>query len=288
MSTIFDSCIITRNAFVDAVVPSAVNSVAAVESFKSLVKPTPVDSTSTTTTIASTSDACIICETENCEHVLSCSHRVCKDCVTQHCRVAIVDERKHEITCPARKCSAVVDYDTIRKSVSDETLIAKLDALICAAALETELRFACSNSLRVVPLTELCCRNTKNGIRCATCKTLCEKNTSNNTFYCFSCDSTFCAKCHELEHFDDSDCGAAQIEEAMKELGVEFTRCPQCGVTIEKTDGCDCVRCFSCKRKFCFRCGIFDRDIVDYDEHRATCDNFSAFNENEQSDREDD
>ena len=118
------------------------------------------------------------------------------------------------------------------------------------------------------------------------CKTLCEQNTENSTFNCLVCECTYCVKCFDVEHANNDDCAAAQVEEAMALL--DFTRCPQCHFCIERIDGCDCVRCPQCKRKFCWRCKIFDRDIVDFDEHRATCENFSAFNENEQSDREDD
>lgn len=124
-----------ETAVVDTINSSTdVKATAVVETVNVVVKPT-------TTAATVVVDACIICETENCTNLLpSCLHRVCEDCVSAQCRVAIVDEKEYQIKCPARKCRADIAYDIVKRCVTDESLISKLDALICAAALETELR----------------------------------------------------------------------------------------------------------------------------------------------------
>lgn len=87
---------------------------------------------------------------------------------------------------------------------------------------------------------------------------------------CNTCGRTWCIKCEcpyiqgELLH-DNNNCRIMKKIKKAKEEGVDFTsenyiplistKCPKCGINIQKRDGCNHMTCNRCGREFCYKCG---------------------------------
>ncbi|CAK9439059.1 uncharacterized protein LODBEIA_P32830 [Lodderomyces beijingensis] len=54
-----------------------------------------------------------------------------------------------------------------------------------------------------------------------------------------------------------------QLFESMMKQGTNLNKCPNCGAVIEKSDGCNRMKCGKCDTHFCFNCG--DRIGKTYD-----------------------
>lgn len=210
------------------------------------------------------SNDCLICEQETENTVDVCSHRICWNCLERHCRTQISD-RVYRIECPALRCGETLPYNYIVRCLDDNELyVHKLDLLITNAALEDELQ----------PTTR----------RCPRCRTICDLD--GKRFHCSPCFANYCSSCNEEEHENDDDCALRQITEAVADD--DFKRCPKCHIFLSKFDGCDCVRCPHCKRKFCWNCLMIFKRMESVEEHNKQCENFNGFNAEEQSDAESD
>lgn len=205
---------------------------------------------------------CLICERETENTVDACCHRICWDCLERHCRTQISDG-VHGIECPALRCRKTLPYNYVVRCLdNNELYVHRLDVLITNAALEDELQ--------------------STNRRCPQCRSICDLD--EKRFFCAGCTKFYCAACNEEEHENDADCAFQQIAEVV--VDNDYKRCPKCRIFITKFDGCDCVRCPHCKRKFCWNCLMVLKHMESVEQHNETCENFSAFNENEQSDAE--
>lgn len=74
------------------------------------------------------------------------------------------------------------------------------------------------------------------------CKGKLDKN-----FQCIACNTKFCKKC-ELVLQDNHVCDKNLVESI--ELINKFVPCPNCGIHIERSDGCPSMKCSVCKTKF--------------------------------------
>ncbi|KAK4461202.1 hypothetical protein QBC42DRAFT_270583 [Cladorrhinum samala] len=70
--------------------------------------------------------------------------------------------------------------------------------------------------------------------------------------YCKTCRSTTCLKCRNLHHpgrsCRENDASLAQLLDLGKSSG--WKRCTSCGALVERTDGCQYVKC---------RCGVYSK-----------------------------
>ena len=74
-------------------------------------------------------------------------------------------------------------------------------------------------------------------------------------FRCPSCLNKYCLKCKQLYH---SGSLCKEIENDQKFLkfarGAKYKECSKCRRWIEKSQGCDHIKC-KCGRNFCYKCG---------------------------------
>ncbi|CDO92234.1 unnamed protein product [Kluyveromyces dobzhanskii CBS 2104] len=54
----------------------------------------------------------------------------------------------------------------------------------------------------------------------------------------------------------DAYLATKMLEQALEEQNSCMKKCPKCGTIIEKTEGCNSMRCAICTEPFCFRCGL--------------------------------
>ena len=135
------------------------------------------------------------------------------------------------------------DYDRYQQFATEDCLLRQMGGIFCPAA-------GCSNGLVPDP--------GQRRIKCTACK------------------FEFCAQCKNTYHSGRCAAAAVQptpqgenpnrfnqnIENARWAVATEryvkeiSKACPQCGVAIEKTEGCNHMTCFMCKYEFCWLCLI--------------------------------
>lgn len=76
----------------------------------------------------------------------------------------------------------------------------------------------------------------------------------NEDFSCSSCLSTFCKKC-EQKKGEEHKCSSDAVESVT--FVNSLTKCPTCGVVVEKGEGCDAITCAVCKTNFWYSTGDF-------------------------------
>eukprot|EP00252_Welwitschia_mirabilis_P023384 TRINITY_DN6594_c0_g1_i1.p1 TRINITY_DN6594_c0_g1~~TRINITY_DN6594_c0_g1_i1.p1 ORF type:complete len:435 (+),score=59.75 TRINITY_DN6594_c0_g1_i1:153-1307(+) len=180
------------------------------------------------------------CEIDNCYKLEACGHSFCKTCLVEQCNSAMRHRDGFPLTCAYENCTSLILVSDLKSLLTDE----QLDQLF-AASLESFI--SSSNGT---------CRF------CTTpdCRSVYEVSTSGRLFVCGSCSAELCTTCH-LEYHpylscekykefkDDPD---ASLKEWCK--GKEdVKRCPSCGLTIEKFDGCNHVVC-RCSKHICWVC----------------------------------
>ena len=178
-----------------------------------------------------TEKVCLVCESNTNNRIKFCNCIVCDDCFKRYCKV-LVDDGNFEISCAARNCRTILPYHYVVQYLSEESVV-RLDKLITRAGLIDQ---------------------EKNKIKCPSCSQVCELHEDAKNFFCDDCSETYCARCYEKEHNFDELCEYDQVEDSLEQEGVNVKRCPRCRISIEKYDGCDCVRCPNCKCKFCWSC----------------------------------
>jgi hypothetical protein len=86
------------------------------------------------------------------------------------------------------------------------------------------------------------------------------------------CSAEVCADCGSLSHPGQQCAEAADagLNALVKTMG--WMRCPHCGKVVERTDGCDSMRCvyLNCGKLFCYSCGK-KRDVPNSELQRCLC-----------------
>lgn len=165
----------------------------------------------------------------------SCSHAYCNGCTVQYLRVVALETKKFPVACP--DCSDSLDAwrcaDAMRESKQEEVADA-LEQLAIARTQVTTVKY-CSNSTCATPF-----EYDGDG----------DKRTAR--IHCPLCRTDTCVMCSKKWH--KGACELTEEEEALKRDS-RFKQCPSCSELIERTDGCNFVRC-RCGSGFCFRCGV--------------------------------
>ena len=65
-----------------------------------------------------------------------------------------------------------------------------------------------------------------------------------------TCATAHCVKCLKIVH--EGACAVDSTELEMR--GLNYRKCPKCGIWVEKVDGCEYINC-KCGVEFCYRCG---------------------------------
>jgi len=83
------------------------------------------------------------------------------------------------------------------------------------------------------------------------CHALIPSAKGRDSVLCLHCSRWTCTWCKEVEH--DGVCQANEKLNSLMRVG-KWQACPKCKRVIEKSDGCQNMRCL-CGKRFCYGCG---------------------------------
>jgi len=189
-----------------------------------------------------------------CRHALrTCGHYVCDGCLLGHVRVRVMDEGDLALlVCPAEGCRETIDsvgvervleqdadaaarYRQLRShaTVTQNAAVSWCPAAGCEASLERPAHVHC----RHVAVTCVC-----------------------GTSFCFACKASpphEPATCAAWERLKGENGSVVQRAERESEAWIQSqtTRCTGCSSPVQRSAGCNHMRCTQCHNEFCFACG---------------------------------
>lgn len=179
--------------------------------------------------------------------VLECEHSYCTNCITQHIIHAIASENSENVRCPRPSCKKPLEPKDTNALLADNM---QLKTKLIQMQFKTWLM------------------QQKNRTACPTpnCPFIfINERIDQFTMQCPSCDTSYCAKCL-TQHSARITCQEAkenktviadkeEQEKATQRWKEQNSRpCPQCKVSIEKSEGCNHMVCRTCKHEFCWQC----------------------------------
>lgn len=186
-----------------------------------------------------------------------CRHSYCKECIRQFAEVTIRDGSIERLICPAynetnnKPCTAYIQEFDLKAVGVEEELITKVTKISITRAIDQMSDFSW-------------CPKT-------TCQSPAEIDEERNLGKCTECMFKFCTQCkskfHPFKrcekatvHFgtNEADIMKAKhnIEEKLNLLYIQkcSKTCPNCNFPIQKTDGCNKMKCQNCGTAFCWSC----------------------------------
>jgi len=191
---------------------------------------------------------CSVCFEDNQDEItaLACSHYFCNDCWKTHIEVSLKEGRSLDITCMHHKCKELMPDYIVRKVVDLETY-KKYSTFLSKGFVESNANMkwcpkpGCTNA---VDLTQ----SFREG-KCVVAKCECGYK------FCFLCseDAHTPASCSMMKEWAKK---CADDSETYNWIAANTKDCPQknCGVPIEKNDGCFMMTCQKCRFQFCWLC----------------------------------
>ena len=169
-----------------------------------------------------------------------CGHMFHSSCISRYFELRI-NESQFPIICPLDDCKLEVSMLDLKERLSPE-LIAKFEDF-------TFNLYVASHKAALISCPSPNCKyvflfNQETSFRCP----ICEVN------YCLRCMTEFHngMTCEEFRKTKDVGALDAMFQALVN--GQHFKQCPQCKFWVEKTMGCDHMRC-RCGGEFCYKCG---------------------------------
>ncbi|XP_057846134.2 ATP-dependent RNA helicase DEAH12, chloroplastic [Cryptomeria japonica] len=197
-----------------------------------------------------------LCEIEDSYRLERCGHAFCRSCLVDQCYSAMKSHEGFPLVCACENCDALLIISDLRSLLSieqlDELFQASLGAFVASS--KGRYRFCTTPD----------------------CPAVYEVSSSGKLFVCGNCSVELCTTCH-LEYHPYISCEKYREfkqdpDASLKEWcngKVDVKRCPVCGFTIEKSDGCNHVNC-KCGKHICWVClECFDSSEICYSHMRA-------------------
>ena len=188
--------------------------------------------------------SCLICMEVITERELqpldNCGHMFHDGCIGKHFEIKI-NESSFPVECPVDTCKREVTMFDLKTRLSPE-LIAKFEDF-------TFNHYVASHKAALITCPTPNCKyvflfNNETSFQCP----LCEVN------YCLRCMTEYHKGLTCDEYRASKDVGALDAMFAALVNGQHFKQCPHCKFWVEKTVGCDHMRC-RCGGEFCYKCG---------------------------------
>ena len=182
---------------------------------------------------------------------LSCNHFFCKICFFKLCHDKILSGNFSVslVKCPKENCEKQISLEFLKGVLSKEKY--------------EKIEDICNKN------AELSCQGEKS-ITCPKCDIVYVIWRDADYFDCKNCKIQYCSQCYgemikhksmTCKEYDENKNLSADDQDffkSMKEKG--FKRCPVCFCFVERSGGCNFIRCcsYKCNKKttFCFLCGL--------------------------------
>lgn len=209
-------------------------------------------------TETSTEKDCAVCWTPAENAVFTkCSHVYCIECFENLCTAAGSGEKYFSIKClgDMGKCQVVFGLEELQENLSSKAFEDTLEASFASYIQRHPQMF------RYCPIPD--------------CSMIYRANSTmkfNTCAKCLTVTCTFCHAPHEgktcAEYKDEVSGGYQATQKLKKELGIKD--CPRCMTPLEKTEGCNHMKCRGCGAHLCWVClEVFSTDGPCYDHMRA-------------------
>ncbi|KAL1719408.1 hypothetical protein EV715DRAFT_199266, partial [Schizophyllum commune] len=160
-----------------------------------------------------------------------CGHHFCAECVERLVRSTLTDETLYPLRC----CG---------QPLADAAVDAQIPITLLTQYQTKRAEYVVAPADRVYCVDARCSAFLGSGLR----------SPRPIVFSCTACRAATCAQCRQPGHAG-RDCiqeSTAQFDALVKEK--EGQRCPSCGATVDRTDGCPHMVC-RCRAEFCYLCG---------------------------------
>ncbi|KAK9725642.1 hypothetical protein RND81_05G159100 [Saponaria officinalis] len=186
------------------------------------------------------------CEVEDKYQLESCNHVFCRSCLVNQCESSIRNKDGFPIRCFHEGCNVPIWLVDLKLLLT----INKLDELF-ESSMVAFVTSSCG-AYRFCPSPD-----------CPSVYKVADPDTAMDPqpFLCRACYAETCTSCH-LEHHPNISCEKykeykedpdASLKEWSKGKDEYVKKCPGCGYTIEKAEGCNHVEC-KCGRHLCWVC----------------------------------
>ncbi|XP_060183939.1 ATP-dependent RNA helicase DEAH11, chloroplastic-like [Lycium barbarum] len=187
-----------------------------------------------------------LCELEDAYRLEGCNHFFCRSCLLEQCESAIRSREGFPLCCMHKGCGAHILVSDLRSLLSSEKLEELFRASLGAFVAASGGRY------RFCPSPD-----------CPSVYHVAESGEVGTAFACGACYVETCRSCH-LEYHpyiscekykefkDDPDFSLNEWSKGKENV----KKCPVCGFTIEKVDGCNHIEC-RCGKHVCWVCLVF-------------------------------
>ncbi|CAF0777334.1 unnamed protein product [Didymodactylos carnosus] len=224
---------------------------------------------------------------KECKHLI---RTVCDICVFNHIETKITSDMEVRIPCPEYNCPYIYDFNAVKSILLDKSeLFDRYDALYLQSCLRKMPAFVrCSHGcgsgqfhdknltimkrlvLIIGKYTPVCyikpCQEKQiplfmsNDLYC-----------ESNIVTCHHCQQQTCFY-HRIPWIDDYECQKYTFELSKND---RIKQCPKCSCYVEKTKGCDIIKCRICRHRFCWTC-FAQVNLLGYG-HKRNCKNFRVY-----------
>ncbi|KFM57360.1 E3 ubiquitin-protein ligase RNF14, partial [Stegodyphus mimosarum] len=197
----------------------------------------------------------------------SCQHYFCQDCLKSYFEVQIREGNVNSLNCPEEKCSSQADGSLVKQIVNKD-LFEKYDTLLLSRTLESMSDIAyCPRKACQCPLVIDSCGRMGmcpacKFVFCPFCKMAyhgvapCNLKPEEKQRICDEYLTGDNARREELEKRHGKRVVRSLVEDTLSAKWIHSysKKCPHCGASIEKTEGCNKMTCFRCGTFFCWLC----------------------------------
>ena len=202
-----------------------------------------------------TSIDCSICFENHSDHMfgLNCGHVYCYSCWTFYISIKITDQDDSTITCPGSiSCPTRINDESLFDFIDNQDIITKYQQLIIKSFIQLN------------PMLKWCpgpdCNYTIHQIQNNVDQAAIQVECICGYEFCFQCSQPFhdpaIVSCDLMEKWISNLPTSEDDSKTLAYFQKNIKNCPKCHIPIEKSHGCDYVKCKNvvCKTAFCYKC----------------------------------
>ncbi|KAL1447610.1 hypothetical protein MTO96_028421 [Rhipicephalus appendiculatus] len=202
------------------------------------------------------------------ERVIGCDHPFCRDCLREHFRIQIESGCSSQLRCPQENCPTRV-VPTQVKALLGDSLCSRYEESLLSAYLDSQEdltycpRLQCQLPVVLDPGQPMAqcahchfvfcvyCRMAYHGVQ--PCRSSAGKRALRDEYV-----SATPAVKREMEKRHGKRTLQFLVDESLTEdwMQENSKKCPHCGISTEKLDGCNKMTCWRCGAHFCWICGV--------------------------------